>query len=234
MTTIAIGNLKGGVGTTTLAVNLAALLQHGGHDVTLVDCSGGVEVYLWLQRRQREGLGAIRYQPSPPDASSYGDRSSYTIIDAGSNRKAVLPLLPHVDIWLAPTPPAFPDFMSTVTLFDFWQEARHAQSRSGMFASAIVRVDPNERALEWEARRKLAYARQDMLVLKQSLTRHAAWDATYSGHALHELPTHVAGSRAGEFTAMVGQFFAMGLLWLASPPRHRFIHNGQQVTAAHS
>lgn len=234
MTTIAVGNLKGGVGTTTLALNLAALLQHGGHDVTMVDCAGGLDVYRWVQRRQHEGLGTIKYREWWPDASLYYEESSYTIVDAGSDRRAVLPLLAQVDLWLAPTPPVSVDFMSTVTLLDLLRDARNARGRSALFAAVIARVDPNERDLEWTARRKLAFARPDMLVLNQSLTRHAAWDATYGGHAVHELPTPVAGIAASQFSAMVGQFFGHGLLALTARPRLPSIHNGRHVYAANS
>lgn len=231
MTTIAVGNLKGGVGTTTLAVNLAALLQHGGHDVTMVDCSGGPDVHRWVQRRQHEGLGDIKYRTWSSNVSSDRGESSYIIVDAGSDRKAVLPLLAHMDLWLAPTPPLFPDFMSTVNLFDLWREARDVQGRPGLFAGVITRVSSNERDLEWTARRKLAFARQHMLVLSQSLARHAAWDATYGGHAMHELPTNVAGVAASEFSAMVVQLFGHGLLALTAPRRPPSIHTSRQASA---
>lgn len=143
-----------------------------------------------------------------------------------------MPLLPKVDIWLAPTSPVFPDFKSTLDLFALWRSARAGEGGPGLFASAITQVGPNERDLEWAARRKLSFMGQDMLVLNQSLTRHPAWDVTYSGHAMHELPANVAGKAASEFSAMLGQLFAFGLLTLAAPLRFRTPHNGQPNSAA--
>lgn len=232
MTTIAVGNLKGGVGTTTLAVNLAALLQRAGHDVSLVDCGGAGDIYRWVERRHRHGLGNIRCRTWSQAGATNGDDSSYTIIDAGSDRRTVLPLLANVDFWLAPTPPDFPDYMSTLNLFNSWREARAEQDRPGLFAGAITQVRSDERELEWTARRKLSFARQDMIVLNQSLTRHAAWDATYGGYAMHELPANVAGKATGEFGAMVGQLLAYALLTLAAPVRLCHTPNGRQATVA--
>lgn len=230
VTTIAIGNLKGGIGATTLAVNLAALLQHAGHDVALVDCGSGA-VVRWVQRRNRAGLGTIECKSSSHEGTADEGGSSYTVIDVGAHRKSLLPLLGYVDLWLAPTPPVFPDYAATLNVFDLWRDAREEHGRPGLFAAAITQVGSGERDLEWMARRKLFFARQEMLVLNQSLARHAAWDATYGGHAMHELPSHVAGKAASEFSTLVLQFLAFGLNALTEPGRLPTNHNGRPNAA---
>jgi chromosome partitioning protein len=53
---ITLGAEKGGVGKTTLAVNLAAQRALEGHDVLLVDTDLQISVSFWSQRRDEAGL----------------------------------------------------------------------------------------------------------------------------------------------------------------------------------
>ena len=212
MITIAIGNLKGGVGTTTLAVSLAAFLQDAGLDLVLVDRGAGASASRWIRRRQDSGRGTIATQTSSPAGTLGNDRASYTVVDAGATRESVLPLLTSVDIWLAPTPPTFLEFTATLMLFNLWREARQGQRKAGLFATVITRVAPNDCDLERSARKKLSCAGNEMLVLNQALTRHAAWDATYDGHAVHELSSNTSKKALGQFRAVVVELLASALL----------------------
>jgi len=53
---ITLGAEKGGVGKTTLAVNLAAQRTLEGHDVLLVDTDLQISASFWSQRRDEAGL----------------------------------------------------------------------------------------------------------------------------------------------------------------------------------
>src|SRR3989442_15939780 len=51
---VLVGGEKGGVGKTTLAVNLAAMRARAGHDVLLVDADKQASANLWASIRDQE------------------------------------------------------------------------------------------------------------------------------------------------------------------------------------
>ena len=51
---VLVGGEKGGVGKTTLAVNLAAMRRRAGHDVLLIDADKQASANLWAGIRQEE------------------------------------------------------------------------------------------------------------------------------------------------------------------------------------
>ena len=53
---VLVGGEKGGVGKTTLAVNLAAKRVHCGYDVLLVDADKQASANLWAGIREEEGV----------------------------------------------------------------------------------------------------------------------------------------------------------------------------------
>ena len=61
MRTIAVCNLKGGVGKTTTAVNLGASLARNGKRVLLIDCDPQCDLTTWLRAEPDKG-GATLYQ----------------------------------------------------------------------------------------------------------------------------------------------------------------------------
>ena len=54
---IACGNLKGGVGKTTIAVNLACALATRGHPVAMLDLDPHGGALAWASRRPLAGPG---------------------------------------------------------------------------------------------------------------------------------------------------------------------------------
>ena len=214
---IAIGSMKGGVGATTLSVNLAVLLQRSGHCVALIDCHVDEPVSRWVHRRQVAGLGTVEHWQATADDPFDDSRHSYAIIDVGTCPSSTQTLLESADIWLAPTPPTPLEVDATLTLFHRWQEVRNTVSKPGLFAAVLTRIGPDERDLDWTARRKLSLAGPNLQVLNQSLNRHPAFDATYNGCGLHELPQPLAAKANAEFQAMSVQLFSAALATLLTP-----------------
>ena len=209
---IAIGSLNGGVGTTTLSVTLACALQRAGRKVALVDTGPGESVVRWISRRESSGLGRMECGLALPAYTATAREAAYTVIDVGAGRQSVMPALPIADIWLAPTPPSFAEYMSTLKLYRMWRDARGASPKAGLFVVAMVRVGQNDGDLERTARRHLSSGDDGFHLLNQSLSRHTAWDDTYGGRALHELPTHVAGRALFEFSMLLVELLALGLV----------------------
>lgn len=211
MTCIAIGSMKGGVGATTLSVNLAVVLQRAGHGVALVDCELAQPICRWVGRRQVSGLGTINHRQATVDDSFNDAGFPYTIIDVGTCRRSTQALLARADIWLAPTPPTPLEVDATMNLFGRWQEARTIARRPGLFAAVLTRVGSDERDLERSARRKLFRSHLDLVVLNQSLNRHPAWDTTYNGYGLHELPAPEATRAGAELHSMSVEMLSFAL-----------------------
>lgn len=221
---IAVGSLNGGVGSTTLSVNLAYALQRAGHRVAVVDAGPGQSVLRWMSRRDIAGLGRMECGLALPAHESSEREAAYMVIDVGAGQQSVMRALPIVDIWLAPTPPSFPEYTSTLQLYRMWCAARGTSSKAGLFVAALVRVGQNESDLDRAARRHMSSADDGFHLLNQSLSRHPAWDETYGGHALHELPKHVAGRALFDFSMLLVELLALGLVGISKghlPPFNR-------------
>ena len=67
---IVVGNLKGGTGKTTIAVNLACALAERGSRVALLDVDPQASAVAW----GRAGLLPIRIEAAPPSAGAAGGR----------------------------------------------------------------------------------------------------------------------------------------------------------------
>ncbi len=215
---IAIGSLKGGVGATTLTVNLAVVLQRAGHCVALIESDCARPVSQWVQRRQAAGLGTIEHRQATADERFEDSGHPYTLIDVGTCVGSAQILLKSADIWLAPTPPTSLEIAATLKLFQQWQEVRSTRSKPGLFAAALNRVGFDERDLESSARRKLSVGGPNLLVLNQSLSRFPAWDDTYSGRGVHELAAPTAARAGAELHAMSIELLSAALKELLPAP----------------
>ena len=114
---IAVSNQKGGVGKTTIAVNIAACFADDDQDVLVVDADPQASALTWKAQRpdtlppvQAIGLPSDNLHKEVPDLAS---RYDVVIIDAGgqitqSARAAVV----------VPTLPSPPDIASTDEFFE--------------------------------------------------------------------------------------------------------------------
>ena len=120
---IAVSNQKGGVGKTTVAVNLAACFAEDDEDVLVVDADPQASALTWKAQRpdtlppvQAIGLPSDNLHKEVPDLAGCYD---VVIIDAGgqitqSARAAVV----AADFVVVPTLPSPPDIASTDEFFE--------------------------------------------------------------------------------------------------------------------
>ena len=120
---IAVSNQKGGVGKSTVAVNLAACFAGDGKDVLLVDADEQGSSLAWKAERP-DTLPPVQAVGLPVDnlhkeIASLGGRYEVVVIDGGGRisrtaRSAVV----SADLVIVPTLPSRPDIASTEDFFE--------------------------------------------------------------------------------------------------------------------
>ena len=120
---IAVSNQKGGVGKSTVAVNLAACFAEAGNDVLLVDADDQGSALDWKAQRP-DSLARMQAVGLPVDnlhkeIASLADRYEVVVIDGGGRitqtaRAAVV----AADFVVVPTLPSRPDIVSTEDFFE--------------------------------------------------------------------------------------------------------------------
>ena len=144
---IAVGNLKGGVGKSTLAVNLACELA-GAHRVRLVDADAQATAAEWLAAGSLPIAGEALPLDDQRHAGAWIKR-----VTAGEADLVVIDLPPHTgaataaalilaDLFVVPVAPSGLDLRAAAKALDMLREARAARG-DGKPAALLVpsRVD---------------------------------------------------------------------------------------------
>ncbi len=119
---IAICNPKGGVGKTTLALNLATMLLKRGMDVTLIDLDQQASLRDCIRQRpdKMNKISCLSYSVDDfldsEHMHKHCDNDSYLIIDcpAGISEKQVVALIAGVDKLIIPANPSYVDINALI------------------------------------------------------------------------------------------------------------------------
>lgn len=135
---IAIGNLKGGTGKTTIAVNLCGALANGaGHPVALVDADQQASASAWLSQTGEAGLS---YHVLPLDSTTSAQRWLRHIRDLAEENDYVLIDLPadlgpatqaavaSADLVVVPVTPSPLDFHAAAQVIKLLRGVREERS----------------------------------------------------------------------------------------------------------
>lgn len=148
---LTVGNTKGGVGKTTLAVNIAADRARAGRDVWLVDADrqGTAQTAIGIRSElgRHPGIACAAYPEGPLlRAQVQQQRSKYDdiIVDAGGRDSAGLrAALMVTDVLLVPFAPRSFDVWALSQIAALVEEARSV--RDGLRAFAVLNLaDPRD------------------------------------------------------------------------------------------
>lgn len=204
---IAVGNMKGGVGSSTLATQLAVAFQREGASVVLIDTDQSQTASTWCARRQVRGL-----EPVPVEVASRGigialDRLcgyDVRLVDVARYLDEIQALAARVDFWFAPTRVSTDDLDATIRTCDAVRSARPRCLPVPIRFAALLNqtsTAPRSRA-EAHACAYLTGCMPEMNVLRQALRARCVWQEVFVGDSLLELPVRTAGEALVEFTGV--------------------------------
>ncbi|MDT8992835.1 ParA family protein [Curvibacter sp. APW13] len=192
---ILVGNGKGGVGKSRLAIHLAALAVAEGVDTALLDTDviQGSSAS-WSRIRNEEGISPnvpVMLLPQNPlvELASLSNKYDLVVVDIGAqNYKTMVECAAVSDLVLVPCGNDQQEMEATMLVFKHLESIgpKHKSGKVPAYA-VLSRVSSNEKAKSTQDLREV-FESSGIPVLKQVLPSRTAWGATgKTGRALHEL-----------------------------------------------
>lgn len=200
---IAIANIKGGVGKSTLAVHLAAWLHEQGHSVTLADCDTQESSSQWI----REAIPEVKtVRLNNPDEilnelPLLGQESDYVVADGpGSDTETSRALLLWADFAIVPCKASMLEVRALAKATEVLRQAQKV--RHGVPKGVIVLSMVGKNYRLTQDMKDAAKALKLPLASTAMILRQIYADAPGQGAVVRQL-----GSRAKDACVEVDQLF---------------------------
>jgi len=177
---ITVGNTKGGVGKTTIAVNLAVEAAKDGKRVLLVDTDPQGSSIAFRAEREKDDIKAIALVSDKlhKDIKDISAAFDWIIIDAGGRDNAVFrSAVAACDLFLLPVLPSQFDVWAAEDAIKAFKELQPFNDMLGRMVLNMVR--PNT-IVSSEAQEALAVYQDDIPLMPEQLHHRVAYKASIS------------------------------------------------------
>ena len=213
---ILVGGEKGGVGKTTLAVNLAVMRARVGRDVLLVDADKQASANLWAGIREEEGIQPPvrcvqkRDKGLTADVRDLATRYEDVIIDAGGQDSVELRAgltLAHLAVF--PIQPSLYDAATLETLASLVAQAKGFNPE--LVAGIVInRASTNPRVKESEEAKELIAEYSDLHLMEALIRDRIAFRrSARNGMCVTELNERDKAAER-ELSALYGEVYGDG------------------------
>jgi chromosome partitioning protein len=200
---IIIGSQKGGVGKSTIAINLCTVLAHQGKDVILVDSDRQSSSSNWAEdRSENPDLPKVnfvqKYDNLRATLKDLNNRYEYVIVDpAGRDSKELRTGLVAANILLMPVRPSQFDLDTIPTMQEMVAEVREELNPELKFKAVLSMAATNPVIHEADEAEKYLLDCEDIELLKVIICERKVYrDSIYSGRGMGAIEMDNAKAKA--------------------------------------
>lgn len=194
MTVLILGAEKGGVGKTSLALNLAVMATNAGIDTVLLDADRQQSATKWLNNRinfpELRPISILANCADPlREISSLANRYQLVICDIGAqNYKALIECALLADMYLLPTGTSDMDLQPAEDLLQLLGKLRPIQADRPIDIRCVLSKAPGHPTSAENKNAKERLQSQGHSVMNSIITQRSSWRSmANSGRALQEL-----------------------------------------------